>query len=161
MSRLGRLLVLGATTLLAATGAYANDAAHPGPVARLQGVWLTQVTIRDCVSGAALLGPFPGLITFQQGGTMAEIGPALPNSMRSPGHGTWRRTGRDTFEQALIFQRFDVTGIFLGTQVIRGNPQVAADSLTYKATGGSFEVKDRAGSTIGSGCSSVTAVRFE
>ena len=145
----------------AASGRASDNSDRFQPMPQLQGVWLSQVTIRDCASGAAIAGPFPGMISFQTGGTIGESGPALPNSTRGPGYGVWRRTGRSTFSETLTFQRFDLSGIFLGTQVIHATPKVANDSRSYVALGGKFEVKDQHGSTIATGCSSATGVRFQ
>jgi len=156
-------LLTAVTIALACTASVrANDDGDRfQPMQQLQGVWLSQVTIRDCPSGAALAGPFPGMISFQTGGTIGETGPALPNSMRGPGFGVWHRTGRSAFSETLTFQRFDLSGIFLGTQVIHAMPNVANDSRSYVALGGTFEVKDQHGSTISTGCSSATGVRFQ
>lgn len=157
MNTTKKLLIVMAIAL--AGSASANDSRYL-PVPQLQGVWLTQVEIRDCVSGNKLAGPFPGIISFQAGGTIGETGPALPNSLRGAGFGVWKRTGRDTFSETLIFQRFDMTGIYLGTQVIHASPKVAADSMSYVVAGGTFELKDTRGTAIGSGCSYVTATRL-
>jgi hypothetical protein len=156
-------LLTAVTIALACTASVQanDDGAHFQPMPQLQGVWLSQVTIRDCVSGAALAGAFPGVISFQTGGTIGESGPALPNTTRGPGYGVWQRTGRSTFSETLTFQRFDLSGIFLGTQVIHAVPKVANDSRSYVGLGGTFEVKDQHGSTIATGCSSATGVRFQ
>jgi len=158
MNATRKLLIVMAIAL--AGSASANDSRYQ-PVPQLQGVWFTQIEIRDCVSGNKLAGPFPGIISFQAGGTIGETGPALPNSTRGAGFGLWRRIGRDTFSETLTFQRFDMTGIYLGTQVIHATPKVAADSMSYVASGGTFEVKDTHGTAIGSGCSYATATRLQ
>jgi hypothetical protein len=142
-----------------ATGVQAHDRDR-GWFAQLQGAWMSQVSIRDCTSGNVIAGPFSGLITFHEDGTISEMGPALPNSTRSPGHGSWYALGHSTFSERLVFLRFDLAGVFLGTQVITAKPVVAKDSMSYSAQGGSFEVKDRLGVTIATGCSSATGIRF-
>jgi hypothetical protein len=159
MKAMKTLMIVSAIAL--AGSATAGDTRYQ-PVAQLQGVWLTQVEIRDCISDSKLAGPFPGIISFQAGGTVGESGPALPNSQRGAGFGVWRRTGRDTFAQTLTFQRFDVTGIYLGTQLIRGTPRVAADSMSFVAAGGTYEVRDARGNPLGApGCSFATGVRLQ
>src|SRR5689334_5564984 len=55
--------------------------------AHLQGAWTTQVTVRHCVSGDALIGPFAGMSTFHQGGTQSETAAGTPTVHRGPGHG--------------------------------------------------------------------------
>ena len=161
MNSMNKLLAAVTIALACTAAVQANDdGGRFQPVPQLQGVWLSQITIRDCVSGNTLAGPFPGMISFQTGGTIGESGPSLPNSARGPGYGVWRRTGRDTFSETLTFQRFDLGGIFLGTQVIHATPKVANDSQSYVGSGGTFEVKDPLGSVIATGCSYATGIRF-
>jgi hypothetical protein len=125
-----------------------------------EGVWKTKVTIVHCQTRATLAGPFSGLTTIAAGGTFSESAPALPGTARGPSHGTWSRTGRNTFAEALLFQRFTTTGDLLGTQEIRAMATVADDSRSYQAEG-KFDTKDLSGSVVGSGCSTVTATRFD
>ena len=162
MIRKTTLLALGAFTLLGAAALQAGDDARQfRPVPQIDGAWKTRVSIVDCLTRKIVFaGPFSGLITFAAGGTTSESGPALPNTARGPGHGTWRRTGRNTFSETLIFQRFDLTGVLLGSQEIRATVKVSDDSRTYQASDGTFEMKDNLGSTLASGCSSVTAERY-
>jgi hypothetical protein len=161
MTRWIKLWAVGSLTVLGASGAAAHDYDDWGAwgASALQGVWLTQVSVVNCANPTIVFaGPFPGLLTFHADGTASETAPAPPNSQRSVSHGLWHRSGRNTFESALIFERLDVTGVFLGTQVIRATSQVINDSYTAK---GAFEIKDAHGATIGSGCSAVTATRFK
>jgi hypothetical protein len=161
MNQMNKLLAVVALALACTAAVQAHeDGGRFQPVPQLQGVWLSQITIRDCVSGNVLAGPFPGIISFQVGGTIGESAPPLPNSSRGPGYGVWQRTGRDTFSETLTFQRFDLSGIFLGTQVIHATPKVARDSQSYVGSGGTFEVKDQHGSVIATGCSYATGTRF-
>src|ERR1700690_802375 len=68
--------------------------------ARLVGTWRVQVTQVDCVTGAPLSPtPFPSLLTFAVGGTMAEdtTNPAFGPGQRGAGQGTWDHKGRHTY----------------------------------------------------------------
>jgi hypothetical protein len=156
-------LTLGALSLLAVSAAIAHDGlSRYKPVPQVSGVWQTQVSIVDCPTRMIVLaGPFSGLITFVSGGTIGEMGPALPGTTRGPGHGTWARVGRNTFAESLIFQRFDMSGILLGSQEIRATAVVADDSNSYQVKDGTFEVKDTQGNMLAKGCSAVTATRFQ
>ena len=162
MIRKTTLLALGAFTLLGAAALQAHDDGYAfRPVPQLDGAWKTRVSIVDCQTRKIVFaGPFAGLITFAAGGTTSESAPALPNTDRGPGHGTWRRIGRNAFLETLVFQRFDVTGVLLGSQEIRATIKVSDDSRTYQVTDGTFESKDLLGSTLATGCSSVTADRY-
>lgn len=148
-------LAVGHASAFAGTGAVSSGAAP-----QLTGVWLTQVTIRHCVTDAVLAGPFPGLITYHAGGTVSEVGPALPMSTRSPAHGLWRRAGPHSYVVDVIFQRYDLGGMYLGTQTIRGEPVIDLESGTYTARG-SFLLHDVTGAQVGAGCSQVVGRRFE
>src|SRR6266542_141401 len=59
----------------------------------IAGVWRTVVTPRNCQTGETPVPSFPGLFTFNEGGTMSEsgIGPGSSPALRSPGHGVWQR----------------------------------------------------------------------
>ncbi len=156
-------IVMGALALLSASAIQAhseNNRFRPPP--QIEGAWKTEVTIRDCATNAALPGgPFPGLITFAAGGTVSESAPPPPNMQRGPGHGTWRRTGRNTFSEVMAFQRFDLTNtLLLGSQEIRATAIVADDSGSYTASG-TFESKDMQGNTLFRGCSAVVATRLQ
>ena len=62
----------------------------------LEGTWAVQVTLRDCVTDAALGAPINSLVSFHDGGTLSESagGLAFAVGQRSPGHGSWTREGR-------------------------------------------------------------------
>jgi hypothetical protein len=162
MIRKATCLTIGAFALLGATALQAHDDVLPfRPVSRVDGVWKTRVSIVDCLTRKIVFaGPFSGLITFAAGGTISESAPALPNTARGPGHGTWRRTGRNTFAETIVFQRFDVTGVLMGSQEIHAMITVSDDSRAYQVIDGTFEAKDLLGSTLTTGCSSVTAERY-
>ena len=87
--------------LVIATGSVAkaqNDAEG------LQGVWMVDVTLRNCTTGAALGPPFHSLVTFQDGGTISEgtASPSFAPGQRSAGHGTWNKQDDGTFLQKMI-----------------------------------------------------------
>ena len=52
----------------------------------IEGVWQTTVSQRNCQTGA-ILRTFQGLLTFNQGGTIAETSSVTSPALRSPGHG--------------------------------------------------------------------------
>ena len=99
MFKMTTCLALGAFALLGAAALQAHDDVRQfRPVPQIDGAWKTRVSIVDCLTRKIVFaGPFAGLITFAAGGTISESGPTLPNTARGPGHGMWRRTGRNTF----------------------------------------------------------------
>jgi len=150
---------LSALAIVAAVLVLPADAQAYKGGARLDGTWLTQVRIRDCASEQVVAGPFPGVIAFHKGGTVSETGPSLPMSTRGPAHGTWERAGDHGFKVKVTFQRFDLNGFYIGTQLIRARLTLAEDARSYVAEG-TFELQDALGAPIGSGCSQVNGTRF-
>jgi hypothetical protein len=137
----------------------ARDRKHRDYVAHLQGSWSGDISIRDCASGNLLAGPFAGLTTFHQGGTLSETRAGNPNSPRGPGHGVWHRTGRHEFMIKIVFQRFDLNGLLIGTQEIVSLNEVSEDSSSAVVTA-TFKVLDLNGVTLASGCASGESSRI-
>ena len=130
-----------------------NNAHEPS----LVGVWVTQVTRRNCDTGDPI-GTSRVQLTFAEGGTFLEtIG---PNILRSPGNGIWKREhGWNEYSSALRFMRFDAAGVFVGSGVVRAAITLdeTGDHLTSTATN---DVLDVNGNVIGSGCATSESTRF-
>ena len=88
VTRVGIAASLVVTLVAAARTPLAADAKT------IEGVWIVQVTQRDCATQAAR-GTFSSLVTFVNGGTMYESpgGVAFAPGQRSTGHGTWTPGG--------------------------------------------------------------------
>lgn len=144
--------VLAAIALVTACAAGAGDLRRGRDyTAHLQGAWTTQVTVRNCVSGDVLLGPFAGMSTFHQGGTQSETAAGSPTSRRGPGHGAWYRTGKHSFTSKFVFQRFDLNGFLIGTQEVRASQDIAEGSMQGTAVA-KILLLDINGVQVGSGC---------
>jgi hypothetical protein len=96
----------------------------------------------NCQTGA----PFPslaGLFTFHQGGTLAEYGIGRFESRTpEPGHGVWQRlAGWQLYSFAFTFNRYNASGIFLGTQRVAGELKLGASGDTF-ATRSVVEILD-------------------
>ena len=128
----------------------------------IEGVWRTQITPRDCETGAPLL-PFtvPGLITYHKGGTMSETAasPTGPAS-RSPGHGVWNRRHRRHYGGTFLFQRFNPDGTFNGTQRINQNLRLNASGDRWDDIA-TFQIFDANDIEIETGCATAVGTRFE
>ena len=124
----------------------------------LVGVWLTQVTRRNCETGEPIGATSQNQVTFAKGGTLLEtIGPSI---FRSPGNGIWKREhGWNEYSFALRFMRFDAAGSFVGSGVGRGAITLdeTGDHSTSTATN---DVLDVNGNVIGSGCATSVSTRF-
>jgi hypothetical protein len=123
----------------------------------LVGVWVTELTRRNCETGEPLGGTGHGQVTFAKGGTLLEtIGPSI---FRSPGNGIWERESGNEYSFALRFMRFDAAGSFVGSGVVRV-------ALTLDETGNHYtstatnDILDVNGNVIGSGCATSVATRF-
>jgi len=152
--------MLAAIALVMACAAGANDARKARDyTANLQGTWTTQVTVRNCVSGDVLIGPFAGMSTFHQGGTQSETAAGTPTVHRGPSHGLWYRTGKHSFASKFVFQRFDLNGFLIGTQEVRATQEVAEGSLQATADA-KILLLDINGVQVGAGCATAEMSRM-
>lgn len=150
-----------AAVILSATcGAGAGNGNGYDDLVAMQGSWKGSISIRHCVSGDVLAGPFQGITTFHQGGTLSETREAPVLSPRGPGHGIWYRTGRRQFAVKIVFQRFDVNGFLIGTQEILSTNVVSKDSK-HAIVSATFKVLDKNGVTLGSGCAGGESERIQ
>jgi len=130
---------------------------------RIEGVWLAKVTITNCATGEAL--PFPGA-KFDAMGIFASNGILHNTDQNNPAtksetFGTWERTGRNTYRFAFRLFRFDTTGLFTGSQIVRHNVVLSRDGLSYTSSGNA-EFYDVSGiRMLPDGCSKATATRFK
>ena len=67
--RVAAVVTLTGVLLIAAGG---RTAIASGSPEGLEGAWAVQVTLRDCVTNAALGAPFNSLVSFHAGGTLSE-----------------------------------------------------------------------------------------
>lgn len=103
------------------------------------GTWQVVVTVREHAADRSTsppvtfgLNPFPSLNTFHAGGTMSETGSRSPPSTRSPGHGVWQPSGKDTYEARYTFQGFDATGTQVTNMDIRSAITMSPDGNTFE-----------------------------
>ncbi len=75
-----------------------NVGATPDRNYELQGTWLVTVTQQVC-NGGPVVSKFPSILTFADGGTMAEdtSNPAFQPGQRGGGQGVWWYEGKHTF----------------------------------------------------------------
>jgi hypothetical protein len=161
--KLAMLVALAVVATFATAPIQAGDSKKSGPRG-LKGVWQTVVTGRNCQTGDPL-GPLTirGLFTFHAGGTMSEygIGPGASPALRSPGHGIWQREhGWREYSFVFTYNRYDATGLFVGTQEVRASLELAesGDEIT---TSSAVNAIDPNGNIVGSFCATATGTRFE
>jgi hypothetical protein len=136
----------------------ARSAQSEAPERSLVGVWLTQVTRRNCETGEPIAATGRIQLTFAEGGTLLEtIGPSI---LRSPGNGIWKREhGWNEYSYALRFLRFDAAGSFVGSGVVRAAITLDETGNHYTATA-TNDVLDVNGDVIASGCATSVSTRF-
>jgi hypothetical protein len=124
----------------------------------LVGVWVTQVTPRNCETGEPLGATGQIQNTFAKGGTMLET--IRPSIFRSPANGIWKReSGWNEYSFAERSMRYDAAGSFVGSGVIRAALTLDETGNHYTSTA-TFESFDVNGNVIGSGCATSVATRF-
>jgi len=132
----------------------------PGQTRDLAGAWRTAVTLRNCQTGLPVSPVGRGLITFHEGGTLSEFNLG-PGQNRSPGHGVWeQRRGRRNFSGVFVINRYDATGVFIGTQKVRAAWELSTSGNGYTSNA-SFEIFDANDNLIGTGCATSVGTRIE
>jgi len=131
----------------------------------VQGVWRTMVTPVNCQTGLPVAPAFPGLFTFNQGGTMSEYGinsaQGQTPALRSPSHGVWQREqGLQDYSFKFTFLRYNASGVFIGTQKITAALKLGASGNEF-TTHAAIEVFDAFNNQIATGCATTAGTRFE
>jgi len=128
------------------------------PERSLVGVWVTEVTRRNCDTGEPIAATGRIQLTFAEGGTFLEtIGPSV---IRSPGNGIWKREhGWNEYSYAVRFMRYDAAGVFVGSGIVRAALTLDGTGDHYTATA-TNDVLDVNGNVIGSGCATSVSTRF-
>ena len=122
------------------------------------GVWINQVTRRDCVTGDPLGPSFQAQNTFAKGGTHLET--VAPSPFRSYGNGLWNRAkGENEYSLIQRFMRYDAAGNFIGSGVVRAviTLDKAGENYTSTATNDFLDANEN---VVGSGCATTVARRF-
>jgi hypothetical protein len=120
--------------------AWAGDGAGPGSNA-IVGSWLVNVDRPG-------LGPLKSLQTFTRGRGVIEIANGGA-TVRSPGHGAWRRVGGRQYETTHVFFRYDPAqgGAFVGTVKIRHVLELSRDGSSFTGVAVA-ELRDAAGNLL-------------
>ncbi len=164
----GLLMIIGSTQLFVSGQELKNESSEDSTVnsskRSIVGTWQTSVTPRNCQTGVPVAPAFPGLLTFNEGGTLTGTSTAV-----SSVYGVWER--KDGLQQnlftpikqysfAFISLRYNATGTFIGTQKVRQTATLGASGNDFTSTG-TAEILDANGNVIGTGCSTSTGTRFE
>lgn len=165
-----QMLVLGSAVIasftMAVSIASAQNNIDPSATSEdapktLTGAWRTVVTAVNCQTGQALAS-FPGLFTFNHGGTLSEYGinPGSSPALRSPGHGVWQRQpGWQNYSIAFTFYRYNPTGVFIGSQRVTAALRLGTTGDAF-TTLSALEFLDANDQVVGTGCASAAGTRF-
>ena len=94
------------------------------------------------------LGPLKSLHTFTLGHGVIEIANGGA-TVRSPGHGAWRRVGERRYETTQVFFRYDPAqgGAYAGTVKIRAALELSRDGNSFTGVAVA-ELRDPAGNLL-------------
>lgn len=133
-----------------------EDAAEKISRRNLVGTWQTVVTPRNCQTGTPVAPAFPGILTFNRGGTLTGTSTAA-----SSVYGVWKReNGLQNYSFAFVLLRYSPDGAFIGTQKVRQTTTLGLSGNNFTTTG-AVEILDANGNQIGTGCVTSTGTRFE
>jgi hypothetical protein len=152
-----------ALMVIAALTVAFSFASAQAPERTIQGVWRTMVTPVNCQTGDPVAPPFPGLFTFDMGGTMSEYGisPGLSPALRSPGHGVWKRgQSWQDYSFTFTFYRYDASGVIIGSQKVAAALELGASGDEFTTHAG-VEIFGADGNLIATFCAVTAGTRFE
>lgn len=135
----------------------------------LVGTWRVQVTQVNCQTGAALGPSFPSLLTFADGGTMAEdtTNPVFAPGQRSAGQGVWEFQGPHTYSaRSVAFINFTTPpdpathnpGFEAGEQTI--SQLITMKNHNEWTSSAAVQFTDAPGTVYRQGCALASAQRF-
>jgi len=145
--------VCGLVTMVAATAA--GQGTQGG---RIQGTWETQITLNDCAGH--VIRSFPGMLTFQQGGTLMD-GTTTPPALRTPGEGVWGHTTGHNYAFRIKAFTFNAQNVFTGWSIISGELTVDSTGDAFAGHGGTVQVYDPNGVLVATFCAESVGTRFE
>lgn len=125
----------------------------------LEGSWDVLVTPYNCQTGVPATTT-QSMLTFNQGGTMTEIGSRIAPALRGPGHGVWYHGLMGAFSGTFQFFRFNADGTLAGRQVVIQNIMLNRDGSGFTSDA-TARVLDVAGNVLSTNCSTGVATRFE
>ena len=162
MNAMKKLATAAAAALLVSTaGATDLDGfGHHSRRGSIEGVWIQQVTLLSCATGTPIgVPPFQAINTFHEGGTLSEHGSRFSPALRNSGQGVWKQVGRNRFTSRFIFERFDVNGLYIGTQEVDRKTTMSDDGKTLSSTA-KVRIVDMNGVLLLQGCATEEGRRF-
>lgn len=125
---------------------------------KIVGMWDAVVTIRVCATGAPITS-FAAMGLFNTGGTFNNTDTQNPATVSSV-PGTWSYAGPNQYNFAFKVFRFNTSGVFIGSTVVRHVLTLSDTGDEYKSEGTSA-MYDTNGNQFATGCSTTVAQRFQ
>ncbi|HEX6126659.1 MAG TPA: hypothetical protein VFZ23_14910 [Pyrinomonadaceae bacterium] len=126
---------------------------------RIVGAWETTVTPRNCETGEQVAPSFHGVITFNEGGTVAEYAANPATPYRTPGHGIWVNNGGSNYSMRFSFLPLTPAGAPVGRLRVSQDGELSRFS-DEKSSSGTFILTNFSGIVLATGCTTSTAVRL-
>jgi hypothetical protein len=152
----GRLGILSSLALGVAISVAPAQDDGDSSAGKIEGTWLTQVTVRDCATGVTLRS-FPAMNTFNRGETMIDTTAGASPALRSPGLGKWEKTGPRTYSATSVALLFNPAGAWTGTQKLTHVIEVNGDEMSFTTAN---QILDTTGAVIITGCALAVAHRL-
>jgi hypothetical protein len=122
----------------------------------IEGTWRTVVTPINCQTGVPVASPFPGLLTFNKGGTLTGT-----STVAASVYGVWEMVrGSQNYNFAFTNFRYDPAGVLIGSQVVRQDASMDESRDDFTSTG-TVQMLDINGNVVGNGCARSTGSRFQ
>ena len=149
-------LITAALVLVGCSQLLVSGQSDQSNVRSIEGVWQTIVTPRICATGAPVGPTFPGILMFENGGTMTGTSTAVTSA-----YGLWtREPGPRQYSFASISLKYDSAGNMIGSRRISQNVTLDQSGNSFTSSG-TFQDYDVNGNPTISGCATSTGVRFE
>ena len=127
---------------------------------RLVGAWETTVTPVNCMTGEQVAPAFNGVITYNEGGTLAEYGANPATPYRTPGHGIWVSNGGISYSMRFSFLPLTPAGVPVGRLRVTQEMELERFDDEISSSGG-FVLTNFNGVVIGTGCTTSSALRLK
>src|ERR1700756_705886 len=147
-------LLLIAVQIIVSAQEPADDEHSRKKVSRIEGVWSSNVTIRDCQKGDVIRS-VRALNLFIQDGSFTET---AVNVLRTPSVGTWRHIDGRTYASTFTFFRYNPDGTFASRAKVTRTIELSEDGGEFTSTG-TVEDFDANNVLISRSCPTETATR--
>lgn len=126
---------------------------------QLVGTWASEVTVRNCQTGAVIRS-FSETKIFAPAGTVTGITGGVSPALVSTAIGTWQHVGGDNFASTAYNYRFNLDGSFAGSQKVTRAIVIVPSAGEFTSTN-NLEVKNAVGAVIATGCSTEVGHRLD